>query len=120
MSEFKSTGDRNSLRRQTETMLPDKQSDLARVGDAELQNLVHELQVHKIELELQNEALQASHAALQLARQHYADLFESAPIGYVILDEKGAVVEVNATCLNLLGRRRRALMGHAFGPLVSL
>ena len=120
MSEFKSTGDRNSLRRQTETMLPDKQSDLARLGDAELQNLVHELQVHKIELELQNEALQASHAALQLARQHYADLFDSAPIGYVILDELGAVVEVNATCLNLLGRRRRALMGHAFGPLVSL
>lgn len=87
--------------------------------DGHLEDVVHELHVHRIELELQNEALQASYAELERARQHYLDLFDCAPTGYVILDELGAVVDINATCLHLLDRGRNALVGHAFGPLIN-
>lgn len=71
--------------------------------------LIHELQVHQIELEMQNEELRRAQAELSLAHAHYFDLFDLAPLGYVSLDAQGLLLNVNLKAADLLGVARNAL-----------
>lgn len=80
----------------------------------QLQELVHELQVHQLELEMQNRELLETRAQLEAARDRYADLYDYAPVGYLDFDRRGSVLQANITALNLLGGRRAALEGHPF------
>ncbi|MDO8303970.1 MAG: PAS domain S-box protein, partial [Sedimentisphaerales bacterium] len=64
--------------------------------------LLHELQVHQIELEMQNDELRAVEQQLQKSQQEYADLFESAPVGYLILDTKARIIKINRMGLDIL------------------
>jgi PAS domain S-box-containing protein len=70
--------------------------------DAERRSLVHDLQVHQEELEAQQRQLIEAQQALETARDLYAELFELAPVGYVVLDGEGAIKEVNDAALRLL------------------
>jgi PAS domain S-box-containing protein len=70
--------------------------------DAERRALVHDLQVHQEELEAQKTQLVEAQQALEVARDLYADLFEFAPLGYVLLDVQGIIEEINGTALRLL------------------
>ena len=88
--------------------------------------LLHELNVQRIELELQNEELreayaqlQASTDALRRSEGRYRDLFELSPSGYVRLDETGRVVEVNRRMTTLLGLGRDQVNGRRFTDFVS-
>jgi PAS domain S-box-containing protein len=69
---------------------------------AEAQKLIHELQVHQVELEMQNEELSRARAELEAARRHYFDLYHLAPVGYCILSREGLVLEANLTAVNML------------------
>lgn len=71
--------------------------------------LIHELQVHQIELEMQNEELRCAQDALALAQAHYFDLFELAPLGYATVDAQGLLLQVNLKAAILLGVARGAL-----------
>ena len=66
------------------------------------QQLLHDLQVHQIELEMQNEELRRTHTALEASRSHYVDFFDLAPVGYCTVTEKGLIREVNLTTCALL------------------
>ncbi len=77
----------------------------------ELPRLVHELQVHQIELEMQNAALREAQAELETSRDRYADLFDFAPVGYVTVDEAGAVCAINLTACTMLGVERGWVLG---------
>ena len=72
--------------------------------------LLHELQVHQIELEMQNEELRRAQSELEAARARYFDLFDLAPVGYFTLSEQGLILEANLTGAGLLGVERRALV----------
>ena len=72
--------------------------------------LLHELQVHQIELEMQNEELRRAQGELEAARARYFDLFDLAPVGYFTLSEQGLILEANLTTTGLLGVERRALV----------
>jgi PAS domain S-box-containing protein len=85
----------------------------------ESKRLIHELQVHQIELELQNEQLQQSRADLEAGLQSYSDLYDFAPMGYVTLDSGGAIRKVNIAGARLLGVERARLVGARFGVFVS-
>ena len=85
--------------------------------DAE--RLLHELQVHQIELEMQNEELRASRAVAEAERERYQDLFEFSPVGYLSCDEAGIVTEANLTCATLLGTVRSRLVGYDFLSFVA-
>ena len=76
----------------------------------DVRRIAHELRVHQIELEMQNEELRASQVALDTARAHYFDLYDLAPIGYCTVSEKGLITQANLAAASLLGISRGALV----------
>jgi PAS domain S-box-containing protein len=75
----------------------------------EPQRLLHELQVHQIELEMQNEELRQTRDALGASRSRYADLYDQAPVGYCSVNEAGLIIQANRTLASLLGVGHDAL-----------
>jgi len=75
------------------------------------QALLHDLHVHQIELEMQNEELRRAQAETQTWRDHYSDLYELAPVGYCSLSQTGRVLQANLTLAGLLGVVRGTLIG---------
>ena len=82
------------------------------------ESLLHELQVHQIELEMQNEELRESHIALDIVRTRYFDLYDLAPIGYLTLNSHGAIQQANLTVANLLGMTRSSLIKQPLSKLI--
>lgn len=74
------------------------------------QKLFHELRVHQVELELQNEELRRVQLALEVAHERYFDLYDMAPVGYCTVDEQDQILEANLTIATLLGVSRSALV----------
>lgn len=80
--------------------------------------ILHELYVHQIELDMQNEELQRMQVELDAARARYFDLYELAPSGYCSLDENGVITEANLTLANQLGVPRKTLIDQPIFGLV--
>jgi PAS domain S-box-containing protein len=76
----------------------------------EIQRMFHELQVHQIELEMQNVELRKAQADLDAARERYFDLYDMAPVGYCTITHKGLIHDANLTATTLLGAARGALV----------
>ena len=108
------------LRHQAERRLRDREA-LAVEGmtDVEARALVHELQVHQVELEMQNEELQRPHLAAEEASEKYFDLFDFAPVGYFLWDAEGRILEVNLAGAALLGLDRGVVIQRRFGEFVA-
>ena len=83
------------------------------------QRLRHELDVHQIELEMQNEALRAAHAEVAAALERYTDHFDFAPVGYFNLTADGTIRVANLTGAKQVGIERARLLGRRFGLLVA-
>ena len=79
----------------------------------------HELQVHQIELEVQNEELRQSHSALERSNRRFSDLYDFAPVGYVSMDRTSRIIEANLTVSLLLGIERSELIGKPFNVFVK-
>jgi PAS domain S-box-containing protein len=108
------------LRRRAEERLRAKTAELhpPRTKE-ESQRLVHELEVHQIELEMQNEELRRAQEELELSRNKYVELYEFAPVGYFTFDARGLIQEVNLTGAQLLGIERRLLANKPFISFIA-
>ncbi|SMF95875.1 Signal transduction histidine kinase [Methylomagnum ishizawai] len=88
-------------------------------SDADGRKLLQELEIHQIELELQNEELRLARAEAEAALARYTDLYDFAPIAYFTLDPTGAILRANFAGARLLGTERAHLMGKRFGLWVE-
>lgn len=82
-------------------------------------HLLHELQAYQIELEMQNRKLRETQLMLEETRDRYARLYDFAPVGYLTLDEKGNVLEINLTGATLLGLDRAEIIGQPFAARLA-
>jgi PAS domain S-box-containing protein len=84
-----------------------------------MQRLIHELQVHQIELEMQNEELRRAREELELSLNKYAELYDFAPLGYFVFDAAGVIREVNLAGAQLLGVERQLLANTPFTGFIA-
>ncbi len=98
--------------------LNDESKDDRFLSPEESRKALHELRVHQIELEMQNDALREAQRALEESRDRFADLYEFAPVGYLTLSTNGLINGVNLTAVKLLGVERGMLLQRRFTPLV--
>jgi PAS domain S-box-containing protein len=114
----------DELRRHAELRLDEPAAAAAAAAAAaslapdDIAAVIHELQVHQIELEMQNEELHRTHAELNAQREKYFERFEMAPVGYLVLDEEGIVSDSNLTAAHLLGVERDILVGQPLSAFV--
>jgi signal transduction histidine kinase/ActR/RegA family two-component response regulator len=116
----RTSDDPTGLRRRAELRLKDRQSKKPpNQADADDKRQLHELEVHQIELEMQNEELLDSRTAMEALLEKYTDLYDFAPVGYLTLDRGGVIREANLAGASLLGIARSALINGRFGHFVS-
>ena len=85
----------------------------------DVQQLVHELQIHQIELEMQNDELRRTQAELEATRDRYADLYDFSPVGYLALDAQGNILGANIMAGTLLGLSRNRLSGQPLARYIA-
>ncbi|MEO6602117.1 MAG: ATP-binding protein [Polyangiaceae bacterium] len=92
--------------------------DLSGLSVEDARRLLHDLRVHRIELELQNDELRSSQEQLELARARYFDLYDLAPVGYLTIGENGIVLDANLTAAGLLDVTRSAIVKQPWSRFV--
>jgi len=103
--------DAAKLRKKAERRLRDQQKKFEKLSDeTDTKRLLHELQVHQIELEMQNEELQNAYDMAELSLKKYTMLYDFAPIGYLTIEKNGVICDSNFTAANLLNEKRWALI----------
>jgi chemotaxis family two-component system sensor kinase Cph1 len=107
------------LRRKAEGKLKAIETELATIPEESIRQLLHELHIHQIELEMQNEELRATQEGLEESRSKYSHLYNFAPIGYFTLDQKGIILDINLTGARQLGYGRKGLVGKPFSFYLS-
>ena len=109
----------NTLRnRAAERLRTLKDPELETLGPEETKQLVHELRVHRIELEIQNEELRRVQDEISVVQARYFDLYDMVPVGYCTLDENGLILEANLTAAALLGVVRQAVIKRPLSQFV--
>ena len=107
-------GSDTTLRREAERTLKSSMLPPEEMPTEDAQRLIHELRVHQIELEMQNEELRRTQNELEISRSRYADLYDFAPVGYLTLKKNGQIVELNLTAAAQLGTERTHLIDKHF------
>ena len=102
------------LRQRAEKLLSKKFKPMPKIQNNDIKALVHELQVHQVELEMQNEELRKAQVEIEESRKKYVELYEFAPVGYFTLNNMGVIVEANLRGASLLGVERELLLNTPF------
>lgn len=117
-SKRRAAGDAAWLRHRAEARVRNGTTDKS-LPDADAKRLLHELQVHQVELEMQNAELTRARAEAEASAKKFSDLYDFAPVGYITLNERGVIRELNLTAARLLGRDRIELAGRPFANWVA-
>ncbi|MBM2843095.1 MAG: domain S-box protein, partial [Anaerolineales bacterium] len=111
-----------ALRRRAETIAREKAArspeDLEALSPEEIRRTLHELRVHQIELEMQNDELRRAQEELGASRSKYSDLYDMAPVGYFTVGEEGVILQANLRGADLLGVERSRLIKQPLGRFI--
>ncbi len=119
-SEEQEITDAKMLRNKAEKQLEKNKKALdMSVLESDVKKLMHELQVHQIELEMQNEELIKANETAETALKKYTMLYDFAPMGYFTLGDDGSILELNFTGAEILGDKRVGLIGTNFKLFVA-
>ena len=113
------TNSSSILGQSAQEQLSESLDSIQKLKEKSPEEIIHELQVHQIELELQNDELRRVQLELEESRDRYQDLYDFAPVGYFTLTHKGFISEVNLTGARLLGAPRPKLINMRFGYFVA-
>ena len=109
----------SELRRRAIKRLCNKKNDTQTLRSAEeIQRLVQELEIHEIELEMQNMEILQTRNDLEKSLEKYTDLYDFAPVGYLTLDGNGQISVINLAGAGLLGGERSQLAGRSFESFI--
>ena len=115
----KSPATPTELRRRAERRMNEGQATPDFSADTDARRLLHELEVHQIELEMQNAELRIARDEAESVLEKYTELYDFAPAGYFTLSENGTILQTNLTGSSLVGIERVRLVGLSFAALVS-
>ncbi len=108
----------SDLRKKAEERLQKQPGGVKAGTEGEVKQQLHELQVHQIELEMQNEELRRVQLELEASRTRYFDLYDMAPIGYLTVNAKGLILEANLTVAEMLGIDRGFLVNQPLSNFI--
>ena len=112
----------SSLRQQAEDISQKRpamsQEQLDALSPEHFRSVLHDLSVHQIELEIQNEELQVAQRRLEVSQARYFELYNLAPVGYITVSETGLITETNLTAANLLDRGRATLLKRPISHII--
>ncbi len=111
----------SALRRRAEERLQKRgeNNQASPMSPAEMHRIIHELSVHQIELEMQQEELLQSRDAMESVLERYTELYDFAPVGYLTLARDSTILEVNLTATRMLGVDRSLLKGARLGFFID-
>jgi diguanylate cyclase (GGDEF)-like protein/PAS domain S-box-containing protein len=108
----------DDLRRRAEEVLKGNPLETGGLSAPDLQFIIHELQVHQVELQLQNEELRRLQLELETSRDNYSNLYDFAPVCYCTLDQKGIIQEANQLCSTIFGIEIKKLIGRPLAHFI--
>jgi PAS domain S-box-containing protein len=106
------------LRQKAEELLGNAHTGPDHLRSLEVQKLFHEVQIYQLELEMQNDELGVIARQLEGEKSKFTSLFENAPVGYLVLNNRGIITDVNSTAVKLLGRSKAVLTGKSLPTFV--
>jgi PAS domain S-box-containing protein len=119
MAEKDNAGYFKDLRKKAERNLRSDKKQIQKIKEDDTTKIIHELRVHQIELEMQNEELRRAQVELEESRHRYSDLYDFAPVGYFVFNKNGLVIDVNLTGTAMLGRERAGMIKKPFHLYVA-
>jgi len=119
MKNDKNKSYKNELRDRAEEFINKNPSVIKEIQPGDIKKLIEDLQIHEVELEIQNQELRRSQLEIEAARDKYSDLYDFAPFGYLTLSEKGLILEANLTSAHMLGVERSLLIGEPFSRFIT-
>ncbi|MDZ7738231.1 MAG: ATP-binding protein [Bacteroidales bacterium] len=121
MNKKKTVNKSGKLRQAAELLLnKKKEGSEASFSESDNLKLIQELELHQLELEMQNEDLRRAKERAELAEKKYSELYNFAPSGYLTLTKEGQIIDLNIRAEQLLGKERSHLIKSSFGFFVSI
>src|SRR5437016_4976600 len=117
MAQAKGARSNADLRKEAERTICDSDG-VSALSAVEAQRLVHELRVHQVELEMQNEDLRSQREQLEALHNKYLDLYDFAPVSYISVTLSGIIREINLAGAQLLGQYRNQLIDKSFSAFI--
>ncbi len=108
--EFDFTNPRMIRKKAEEVLKAKKKNAEHEQYESDVKKLLHELQVHQIELEMQNNELQQAYETAHAALKKYTILYDFAPMGYMTIDGNGTIYDLNFSAADMIGVRRLKLI----------
>ena len=110
--------DKTILKKQAQEFINKNPSVIEKIPPMDIRQLIEDLQVHQVELEMQNEELRRLQQNLEIARDKYSDLYDFSPVSYFSINERGIILEANLTAAAMVGVARGLLIDRPFSDFI--